>query len=108
MALRFDLSYAATMAPLALLHLAVPPLDRHGRGWSRLHPWVRNIIRAIQLPIARADLERHFVHTEAAAASGRAYTLVTHMLLHGDYDHLAANLEVRRRSASERETAFCF
>ena len=86
--------YWSGLLPLAALHLLVPPLSGNGPMLALgLPAWLEAAMLALQLPLSRDDVERHFVFSEAARRAGRGYTLATHMLLHESHAHLAANLE---------------
>ena len=86
--------YWSGLLPLAALHLLVRPLSGNGPLLSLGLPrWLEDALLFLQLRLSRDDVERHFVFSEAARRDGRAYTLVTHMLLHESHAHLAANLE---------------
>ena len=78
-----SLDYWSSMLPLALAHCLVPPLSGNGALFALGLPrWLEDLALALQLPLAREDIERHFLHSEAAArAHGRGYTLLSHMLL---------------------------
>ena len=98
--------YWSGLLPLAALHLLVRPLSGNGPLLSLGLPrWLEDALLFLQLRLSRDHVERHFVFSEATRRDGRAYTLVTHMLLHESHAHLAANLEACSSRRARRTTA---
>lgn len=82
--------YLAAICPLIAPALLITPLDVVTLR-CKVPPWAQPL-RKLSVDLDPVFLRNNFVYLGSDFADGRYHTIITHMFLHRDYDHLLANV----------------